>query len=75
MALTLKVGAWLTTDEIARGLLCPEKTISQRITRAKKAIEERQLPYEVPERLELPERLAPVLAVVYLVFNEGHTTR
>jgi RNA polymerase sigma-70 factor, ECF subfamily len=75
VALTLKVVAGLTTDEIARGFLCPEKTISQRITRAKKAIEERQLPYEVPERLQLPERLAPVLAVVYLVFNEGHTTR
>jgi RNA polymerase sigma-70 factor, ECF subfamily len=75
VALTLKVVLGLTTDEIARAFLCPEKTISQRITRAKKTIEERQLPYEVPERLELPERLAPVLAVVYLVFNEGHTTR
>lgn len=75
VALTLKVVAGLSTDEIARAFLCPEKTISQRITRAKKAIEERQLPYEVPERSELPERLAPVLAVVYLVFNEGHTTR
>ena len=75
VALTLKVVAGLTTDEIARAFLCPEKTISQRITRAKKTIEERQLPYEVPERLQLPERLASVLAVVYLVFNEGHTTR
>ncbi len=75
VALTLKVVAGLTTDEIARAFLCPEKTIAQRITRAKKAIEERQLPYEVPERAELPERLASVLAVVYLVFNEGHTAR
>jgi RNA polymerase sigma-70 factor, ECF subfamily len=75
VALTLKVVAGLTTEEIARAFLSPEKTISQRITRAKKTIEERQLPYEVPERLELPERLAPVLTVVYLVFNEGHTTR
>lgn len=75
VALTLKVVAGLTTDEIARAFLCPEKTISQRITRAKKAIEEQRLPYEVPERSELPERLAAVLAVVYLVFNEGHTTR
>ena len=75
VALTLKVVAGLTTDEIARAFLCPEKTISQRLTRAKKTIEERQLPYEVPERLELPERLGSVLAVVYLVFNEGHTTR
>jgi RNA polymerase sigma-70 factor (ECF subfamily) len=75
VALTLKVVLGLTTDEIARAFLCPEKTISQRITRAKKTIEEQHLPYEVPERLELPGRLAPVLAVVYLVFNEGHTTR
>jgi RNA polymerase sigma-70 factor (ECF subfamily) len=75
VALTLKVVAGLTTDEIARAFLCPEKTITQRITRAKKTIEERQLPYEVPERSELPKRLASVLAVVYLVFNEGHTTR
>jgi RNA polymerase sigma-70 factor (ECF subfamily) len=75
VALTLKVVAGLTTEEIARAFLCPEKTISQRITRAKKAIEERQLPYEVPERVELPRRLASVLTVVYLVFNEGHTTR
>lgn len=74
VALTLKVVAGLTTEEIARAFLCPEKTISQRITRAKKTIEERQLPYDVPERSELPERLASVLAVVYLVFNEGHTT-
>jgi RNA polymerase sigma-70 factor (ECF subfamily) len=75
VALTLKVVAGLSTDEIARAFLCPEKTVSQRITRAKKTIEERQLPYEVPERMELPERLTAVLAVIYLVFNEGHTTR
>jgi RNA polymerase sigma-70 factor, ECF subfamily len=75
VALTLKVVAGLTSDEIARAFLSPEKTITQRITRAKKTIEEQRLPYEVPERAELPERLAAVLAVVYLVFNEGHTTR
>jgi RNA polymerase sigma-70 factor (ECF subfamily) len=75
VALTLKVVAGFTTEEIARAFLCPEKTIAQRITRAKKTIEEEQLPYEVPERAELPERLASVLAVVYLIFNEGHTTR
>jgi RNA polymerase sigma-70 factor (ECF subfamily) len=75
VALTLKVVAGFTTDEIARAFLCPEKTIAQRITRAKKTIEEERLPYEVPERAELPERLASVLAVVYLIFNEGHTTR
>ena len=75
VALTLKVVAGFTTDEIARAFLSPEKTIAQRITRAKKTIEEEHLPYEVPERAHLPERLASVLAVVYLVFNEGHTTR
>ena len=75
VALTLKVVAGLTTDEIARAFLAPEKTIAQRITRAKATIEEQRLRYEVPGRLELPERLAAVLAVVYLVFNEGHTTR
>jgi len=75
VALTLKVVAGLGTEEIARAFLCPEKTVSQRITRAKKTIEERRPPYEVPGRSELPRRLDPVLAVVYLVFNEGHTTR
>jgi RNA polymerase sigma-70 factor (ECF subfamily) len=74
VALTLKVVAGFTTDEIARAFLSPEKTIAQRITRAKKTIEEERLPYEVPERADLPERLASVLAVVYLIFNEGHTT-
>jgi len=74
VALTLKVVAGLTTDEIARAFLAPEKTIAQRITRAKKTIEEQHLSYAVPGRTELPERLASVLAVVYLVFNEGHTT-
>jgi RNA polymerase sigma-70 factor (ECF subfamily) len=75
VALTLKVVAGFSTDEIARAFLSPEKTIAQRITRAKKTIEEERLPYEVPERAQLPERLASVLAVVYLLFNEGHTTR
>ena len=75
VALTLKVVAGFTTDDIARAFLSPEKTIAQRITRAKKTIEEERLSYEVPDRAELPERLASVLAVVYLMFNEGHTTR
>jgi len=75
VALTLKVVAGFTTDEIARAFLSPEKTIAQRITRAKKTIEDERLPYEVPERSQLPERLASVLAIVYLIFNEGHTTR
>jgi len=75
VALTLKVVAGLTTDEIARAFLAPEKTVAQRITRAKLAIRDKQLAYEVPPRGELPQRLASVLAVIYLVFNEGHTTR
>jgi RNA polymerase sigma-70 factor (ECF subfamily) len=74
VALTLKVVAGFTTEEIARAFLSPEKTIAQRIVRAKRTIEEARLPYDVPERAELPERLASVLAVVYLIFNEGHTT-
>lgn len=75
VALTLKVVAGFTTDEIARAFVAPEKTIAQRITRAKLTIEEQKIPYEVPERSELPERIAAVLAVVYLIFNEGHTAR
>ncbi len=75
VALTLKVVAGFTTEEIARGLLSPEATIAQRIVRAKRTIEEKQLRYAVPEGAELPERLSSVLAVIYLVFNEGHTSR
>jgi RNA polymerase sigma-70 factor, ECF subfamily len=75
VALTLKVVAGFSTEEIARAFLSPEKTIAQRIGRAKKTIEDEQLSYEVPERAELRERVASVLAVVYLLFNEGHTTR
>jgi RNA polymerase sigma-70 factor (ECF subfamily) len=73
VALTLKVIAGFSTEEIARAFVCPETTVAQRIVRAKRTIEEKQLPYEVPERAALPERIAAVLAVVYLVFNEGHT--
>jgi RNA polymerase sigma-70 factor (ECF subfamily) len=75
VALTLKVIAGFSTEEIARAFVCPETTIAQRIVRAKRAIEEKQLPYAVPERAALQERLASVLAVVYLVFNEGHLSR
>ncbi len=75
VALTLKVVAGFTTEEIARAFLAPEKTIAQRLVRAKRTIEDEHVPYVVPERAELPARLASVLAVVYLVFNEGHTTR
>ena len=75
VALTLKVVAGFTTDDIARAFLAPEKTIAQRVTRAKKTIEDERIPYDVPERAELPGRLGAVLAVIYLVFNEGHTAR
>jgi RNA polymerase sigma-70 factor, ECF subfamily len=75
VALTLKLIAGFSTDEIARAFLCPEPTIAQRIVRAKRAIEDKRLPYEVHGRAELPARIASVLAVVYIVFNEGHTSR
>jgi RNA polymerase sigma-70 factor (ECF subfamily) len=75
VALTLKVIAGFSTEEIARAFVCPETTIAQRIVRAKRTIEEKQLPYVVPERAALHERVAAVLAVVYLVFNEGHVSR
>ena len=75
VALTLKVVIGLDVPEIARAFLAVDKTIAQRITRAKLTIAEKQLPYEVPGRAELPQRIAAVLAVVYLVFNEGHIAR
>ena len=75
VALTLKVVAGLSTEEIARAFLSTDKTITKRIARAKQTIEEQRVAYVVPERAELPERLASVLSVVYLIFNEGHTTR
>jgi RNA polymerase sigma-70 factor (ECF subfamily) len=75
VALTLKLIAGFTTEEIARAFLAPETTIAQRIVRAKRTIAVERLPYEVPGRSELPARLASVLAVVYLLFNEGHIGR
>ncbi len=75
VALTLKLIAGFSTEEIARAFLAPETTIAQRIVRAKRTIDDKRLPYEVPGRAELPARLASVLDVVYLVFNEGHTSR
>jgi RNA polymerase sigma-70 factor, ECF subfamily len=72
VALTLRLLAGLTTKEIARAYLVPEATVQQRIVRAKRTLTAARVPIEVPERDELPERLAPVLEVIYLIFNEGY---
>src|SRR5690348_5364192 len=63
----------LTTDEIARAFLVPEPTVAQRIVRAKKTLADERVPFEVPRGPELASRLASVLAVIYLVFNEGYS--
>jgi RNA polymerase sigma factor (sigma-70 family) len=73
VALTLRLLGGLTTDEIARAYLVPEPTIAQRIVRAKRTLTEERVAFEVPRGLELDARLASVLEVVYLVFNEGYT--
>ena len=73
IALTLRVLGGLTTDEIARAFLVSEATIAQRIVRAKRTLAAAHVPFEVPRRADLAPRLASVLQVIYLIFNEGYS--
>ncbi|HZS97445.1 MAG TPA: RNA polymerase sigma factor [Terriglobales bacterium] len=73
VALTLRLLGGLTTDEIARAFLVSEPTIAQRIVRAKRTLAEKKVPFETPRAAELAARLASVLEVIYLVFNEGYS--
>jgi len=73
VALTLRLLGGLSTEEIARAFLVPEKTVAQRIVRAKRTLSEAKVPFEAPRAHELGERLASVLRVIYLIYNEGYS--
>jgi RNA polymerase sigma factor (sigma-70 family) len=73
VALTLRLLGGLTTEEIARAFLVPEATVAQRIVRSKRTLSEKRVPFEVPQGGELATRLSSVLAVLYLIFNEGYS--
>jgi RNA polymerase sigma-70 factor, ECF subfamily len=73
VALTLRLIAGLTTEEIARAFLVPEPTVAQRIVRSKRTLGEKRVPFEVPRGAELTVRLSSVLEVIYLIFNEGYS--
>jgi RNA polymerase sigma-70 factor (ECF subfamily) len=73
VALTLRLLGGLSTDEVARAFVVPEKTIAQRIVRAKRTLSEARIPFEIPRGTDREERLSSVLEVIYLIFNEGYS--